>query len=144
MVELPLLVRDAEPEDRLAGDRLVNAAGWSAQQRQAWREGVPAVVLYDPADATVHAIVVASPLGPGMFDLTAWTVASALDRRAAAVRLVEAIANRVRRGGGERLVVTVHDEAAGSLLEACGFHVVSRRDQRSADGVSVLTYHLEL
>src|SRR3954447_9427698 len=97
MEQLPLLVRDAEPEDRLAGDGLVSAAGWTAEQRRAWRDGVPAVVLYDPADTAVHGIIVASPRGPGEFDLMAWAVAPALDRRAAAGRLVQAIANRVRR-----------------------------------------------
>src|SRR3954451_18254520 len=106
MEQLSLLVRDAEPEDRLAGDPLVTVAGWTAEQRRAWREGVPAIVLYDPADAAVHGIVVANPRGPGMFDLMAWAVAPALDRRTAAGRLVEAIANRVRRAGGERLVVS--------------------------------------
>jgi N-acetylglutamate synthase-like GNAT family acetyltransferase len=143
-MDSPLLVRTAEPADRLAADALVTAAGWTGEQRRAWRDGAPAIVLYDPADTTVHGAVMVSRGEPGVFDLMAWAVAPALDQCAAARRLVDAMANRVRRAGGERMVVSVHDETAGSLLEACGFHNLSRCDENVSAGGIVVTYHLEL
>jgi N-acetylglutamate synthase-like GNAT family acetyltransferase len=142
-VEQPLLVRAAQPADRPAAAGLVGAAGWSAEQRRAWQDGAPAIVLYDPADAAVHGVVVARPRGPGVFDLVAWAVAPPLNRATAAARLVGAIANRARRDGGERLVVSVQDKDAGALLEACGFQEVSRSHSAFAPE-SVVTYHLEL
>jgi ribosomal protein S18 acetylase RimI-like enzyme len=143
-MDSPLLVRTAEPADRLAAEPLVTAAGWSAEQQQAWRDGAPAIVLYDPVDTTVHGAVMVSRGDPGIYDLMAWAVAPALDQCAAARRLVEAMANRVRRAGAERMVVSVHDETAGALLQACGFHNLSRRDDNLSPAGIVVTYHLEL
>ena len=142
-MDQPLLVRAAEPADRRAAAELVRAAGWSAEQCRAWRDGAPAIVLYDPADTSVHGVVVARPRGPGVFDVVAWAVAPPLDRRTAAARLVGAIANRARRDGGERLIVSVVDENAGALLEACGFQKVSPVAGAPQQEI-VLTYHLEL
>jgi hypothetical protein len=140
----PLLVRTAEPADRLAADALVTAAGWTAEQRQAWRDGAPAIVLYDPVDTTVHGAVMVSRGDPGVYDLMAWAVAPALDQCVAASRLVQAMANRVRRAGAERMVVSVHDETAGALLESCGFHNLCRVDDNFSAAGIVVTYHLEL
>jgi len=139
-----LLVREAERADRRAAEPIVNAAGWTVEQRRAWRDGAPAIVLFDPADATVYGVVIVSPRDTGVFDLMAWAVAPALDQCAAARRLVEAMTNRVRRAGGERFVVSVRDEAAGEVLEACGFQDVFRREDRSPGAGNVVTYHLEL
>ena len=140
----PLLVRVAESEDRRNAERLVTEAGWNAEQRHAWRNGAPAIVLFDPVDTMVYGVVVAAPRGPGVFDLVAWAVAPVLDRAAAAARLVRAIANQVRREGGERLVVTVQDEDAGAVLEACGFQEVVRLSGCSSPAGIVVTYHLGL
>ena len=140
----PLLVRAAEPADRCNAEGLVTEGSWNAEQRHAWRSGAPALVLFDPVDSAVYGVVVARPRGPGVFDLVAWAVAPALDRPAAAARLVRAIANQVRRDGGDRVVVTVRDDDAGALLEACGFEEVSREPDRSAPAGIVITYHLGL
>jgi hypothetical protein len=78
-----------------------------------------------------------------VYDLMAWAVAPALDQCAAASRLVHAMANRVRRAGAERMVVSVHDETAGALLEACGFHNLSRLDDNLSPA-EIVTYHLDL
>jgi ribosomal protein S18 acetylase RimI-like enzyme len=140
----PLLVRVAQSEDRRNAEGLVTEAGWNAEQRHSWRNGAPGIVLFDPVDSTVYGVVVAVPRRPGVFDLVAWAVAPMLDRRATAARLVRAIANRVRREGGERLVVRVREDDAGALLEACGFQEVARRACRSSPAGIVVTYHLGL
>ena len=128
-----LLVRDASPDDRVAAAPLLAEAGWSSAQIDAWNEGMPALVLCDPADGTVHGAVVAGECGLWAYDLVAWAAAATADSRTVADRLVRAIADRARRRGGERLVITVHDDEAAALLEASGF-----------EAVSVMTYHLEL
>src|ERR1700741_800354 len=139
-----LLVRAAVAQDRLAAEELVLDAGWNAQQCDAWHAGAPAVVLFDPADTAVYGIVVAEPRAPGVFDLVAWAVTPLIDEPAAADRLVRAIADRVRRDGGERLLVTVHDGAAGALLEGCGFQELSRRHDGVGSSGIVVTYYLGL
>jgi hypothetical protein len=136
-----LLVRVARADDRCDATGLLMAAGWTPDQLDAWNRGLPALVLYDPADGTIHGAVVASRRDVGVYDLIAWAVADSVDPAAAASRLVRALADRVRRTGGDRLVVSVRDESAVSILRASGFEPVA--DDRN-HGKHVSTHYLEL
>jgi hypothetical protein len=74
--------------------------------------------------------------------LFAWAVRGVTDPSAATARIVQAVADRARRAGGERLVAAVDgDRAAGAALAAAGFEVVQGAP---SDRGGMMTLYLEL
>jgi hypothetical protein len=121
-----MLVRDAGPEDRPVVIDLLGRAGWTLAETSAQADGAGTLVLYDPADGIVRGAVVVEGLATGSYELVAWAVENVPDEAGAASRLVRSAADRLRRVGAERLVVTLRSGggvAIGVLTDA-GFGVV--------------------
>ena len=137
-----LLVRDAGPDDRATALSLLRDAGWTTAQLEAWRSGAPAVVLYDPANDVTYGVAAVSEDGAGTYSLVGWAVRDLADTTAAGGRVVRAGADRARRAGGERLVVTIDDgDPAIHVLIAAGFDVVASLLSQSSGR---MTLYLEL
>ena len=121
-----LLVREAGDDDRRFISELLGRAGWSEAELDSWTSGASTLVLYDPADGVVRGAVIVGALAAGSFQLVAWAVEHVDDSSAATARLVRAAADRLRRSGAERLVVTLEGPGVSvDIMTEAGFGVVA-------------------
>jgi hypothetical protein len=117
-----MLVRDAGPEDAPFVVELLGRAGWTLSERADPANGSTTLVLYDPADGVVRGAAVVEGRAAGSYELVAWAVERVHDTAATASRLVRSAADRLRRAGAERLVVTVPvDGVSMRVLTDAGF-----------------------
>jgi hypothetical protein len=131
------LLRPAADADREMALDLLEAAGWTRPLLRDWAAAGTVLELYDPAEDEPQGAAIVDTLDDATYELRAWV--STVDTAAPSTpgRLVTAIADALRRGGGRRVVASVGDADPQrlTLLLAAGFRFAGvERDSPFASG----------
>jgi len=132
------LLREAQDTGALEGALdLLEQAGWARSLLDDWATGGVVLELYDPAEDGPRGAAVVRAAGQATYELLAWAVSVDTTDPAVLARLVRAIADALRRAGGQRILAAVGDANPErlTLLQGAGFRFVSvERDAPAADG----------
>jgi hypothetical protein len=117
------LLREADDDGEAAARALLAVAGWAAPLVDAWAAAGDVLELYDPADGLPCGAAIVGPVEHDTIALRAWAVDAQCVDGTAALRLVGAIVDLLRRRGTRRVVACVGDADADELatLVAAGF-----------------------
>jgi hypothetical protein len=134
----PYLLREAaDVGARRAALDLLEGAGWSRSLLVEWASSGAVLELYDPADDAPRGAAIVDAIGDATYELRAWVATIDTADGVVSGRLMRAIADALRRSGGQRVVVSVGDadpRRLTSLLEA-GFRIAGvERDTPRASG----------
>jgi hypothetical protein len=131
------LLREARDDNGKGALDLLAAAGWPRSLLALWASSGTVLELYDPADDEPRGAAIVDAVDSVTYVLRAWAATVDTTEPAVSGRLVAAIADAVRRGGGRRVVASVGDadrHRLTSLLDA-GFRLVGvERDTPFASG----------
>ena len=135
---MAFLLREAQDTGALEGALdLLEQAGWARSLLDDWATLGVVLELYDPAEDGPRGAAVIRAAEQATYELLAWAVSVDTTDPAVLARLVRAIADALRRAGGQRILAAVGDANPErlTLLQGAGFRFVSvERDAPAADG----------